>query len=138
MPVALQSVLDLMQLGPHPLRHRDPLKFELPGRRLPADVREAEKVERLRLPESLRCTMLSGGSPKLDQARLLRMQLQRESSEALAEIPKEPLSLTPMLEPNHEIIDKSHDDHVAARMSLPPLLGPLVKDVMEVHIGEQR
>ena len=40
---------DLLELGPHPLRDRDPPHPEAPVPCLPADVREAEEVERLRL-----------------------------------------------------------------------------------------
>src|SRR6266540_3848988 len=51
MPTCLELVLDLSQLGPHPLGDRDPPHPETPGPRLRADMREAEKVERLGFPE---------------------------------------------------------------------------------------
>ena len=36
------------------------------------------------------------------------------------------------------IIGETHDDHVTARMPLPPPVSPQVQDVMQVHVGEQR
>ena len=43
-----------------------------------------------------------------------------------------------MLEPHHEVVGEAHDDHVAARVPPPPLVGPQVKDVVQVDVREQR
>jgi len=52
MPASHELILHLLQLRPQPLRSGDALEPEAPVSPLPADVREAEKVERLRLGES--------------------------------------------------------------------------------------
>src|SRR2546421_1107281 len=49
MPTTHELVLDLAQLRPHPLRDGDTPQPEPPVPRLPADMRKAQEVERLRL-----------------------------------------------------------------------------------------
>src|SRR5262245_45488737 len=117
--------LDLLQLGPRPLRHRLPLEREAPGSGLPADVREAQAVERLRLAETTLRPVRSGVPPELDQPRLLGLQLQPELHEPLAQLGEEPLRIRTMLEAHDEVVRIAHDDHVAARLSAPPSLDPL-------------
>src|SRR2546423_1926078 len=133
-----QLVLDLLQLGPHPLRDRDPLERVAPAPGLPADVREAEELERLRPTEAPRRPVLGGEPPKLDQPRLLGLQLQPELRQSLAQLRLEPLRVLPMLEAHDEVIRVTHQDYVSSRAAAPPALGPLVKGVMQGHIGEQR
>ena len=89
----MSSVFDLAQLRPHPLRDRDAPEHEPSAPGLPADVREAEEVERLRLPEAPRLPVLGGEPPELDQPRLLGMQLQAELREPLAQVGEEPLGV---------------------------------------------
>jgi hypothetical protein len=106
--------LDLAQLRPHSFSHRDPLQIEAAAPRPRADVREAEKVERLRPPEAPRPARCSDEPCELDQTRLLGLQLQRESSEPIPQVPEELLGVALMLKPHHEVIDEAHDDHVTA------------------------
>src|SRR5512133_3223789 len=96
MPASLEFVVDLMQLGPHPLWDCDALELETPafGRR--ADVREAKKRKRLRPPDAALVPVLGGVPSELDQARLLRVQLQRELRKPLPKIAKEPLGVLTM------------------------------------------
>src|ERR1019366_305351 len=76
--------LDRVQLGAHLLLARDPLEPKPPAPVLPADVREAQEIERLRLGDPT-AESVSGGEPsELDQPRLLRMQLQPELREPAA------------------------------------------------------
>ena len=95
MPASLELVVDLSQLRPHPLRDRDTPQPEAPVPGLPADVREAQKVERLRLAQTPRCRSLGGAPPELDQPRLVRVQLQPELREPLAKLGQEPLAHPP-------------------------------------------
>jgi tRNA A37 threonylcarbamoyladenosine synthetase subunit TsaC/SUA5/YrdC len=82
---------------------------------------------------------LLGGEPsESDQARLLGIQLQAELREPVAKICPEPLGVVPMLESHHEVVSETHDDHVAARVPNSPLVGPKVKDVVQVDVREQR
>jgi hypothetical protein len=63
MPASLELVFDLSQLRPHPLRDRDASQPEPPRPGLPADVREAQKVERLRLTQTLPASPPGGCRP---------------------------------------------------------------------------
>src|ERR1019366_120275 len=43
-----------------------------------------------------------------------------------------------MLEPNHEVVAESHDDHVTMCMLLSPLLGPQVEHIVQVDLSQYR
>src|SRR5208337_1416601 len=119
-----ELVVDRFQLGPHPFRDRDPLQPEPPVPCLRADVREAQEVERLRLALTPGCPVPGGLPPELDQPGLIRVQLQPELREPAAKLVPEPLSVLPVLEPDDEIVSEAHDDHITARVPLPPPVGP--------------
>jgi hypothetical protein len=67
-------------------------------------MREAQELERLRLPVAARLASFGGVPSELDQPRLVRMQFQPESREPLAKIGKEPLSVLTMLEARQEVV----------------------------------
>jgi hypothetical protein len=52
MSALLQLGFHLVQLSPHPLPHGPPHNEKLPRPGLRADMREAQEVEALRLPQS--------------------------------------------------------------------------------------
>ncbi|MGH8904815.1 MAG: hypothetical protein ACRDYA_24810 [Egibacteraceae bacterium] len=104
MPTLLQQGVDLDQLGPHPFRHRLALDPETAALRLGADVGEAEEVERLRLADTPHRSRPDGVPPELDQPRLVRMQLQTELREPLAEIGQELLRIGLILETSNKVI----------------------------------
>ena len=69
---ALANLLfDLSQFSPHALADRQASHRESPQSVLPADVREAQKVERLRLPFSSSFPVLFGKPAEFDPARLI-------------------------------------------------------------------
>ena len=88
---------DRPDLGLHPFACRLAPELEATLPRLPADVREAEEVERVGLavaalrPVSLRM------ADELDQARLLWMQLQRKRRQSLLQIGEETIGITAVL-----------------------------------------
>src|SRR6516165_2373633 len=84
MPSSLQLITDRLQLLQHPLTHRLPNHRELPLSCLSTTMREAKKVECLRLPLAASLRILHGETSELDQPRLLRVQLQSELGESLA------------------------------------------------------
>ncbi len=137
-PTLLELVFDLFQLGPHPLGDGDPPDLETSHSRLRAGVRETEEIERLRLPGASRRPAHGREPAELDQARLARAQLQGEPCEPVAEVPQELPGVSQMLEPGVEVADKTHDDHVAARVPPPPPPGPQVKDIVQVDVRQQR
>jgi hypothetical protein len=69
MPATLQLGLDLVKLGPHPLLARDSLELEPSVLGLRADMREAKKVERLRLPQPTCRSSLGSEPSELDPLR---------------------------------------------------------------------
>ena len=138
MPPSPEFIFDLMQLGSHPLRGRGAPHHVAPAPGLAADVREAHEVERLRSPESPLCSTLGGEPSELDQARLLGLQLKCEPGKPLAQARQEPFGVAMVLETRNEIISEPHDDHVATCVPPSPLVGPLVEDVVEVDVREQR
>ena len=66
------------------------------------------------------------------------MKIQSKTSKPLLEIGKELLRFVPMLEANDRVVRIAHDDHVAGGASLPPLVGPLIIDMMEVDVRQER
>src|SRR5260370_41884369 len=138
MPASLDLALEGAELGAHPLRVGDPLELEAPLPGLPARVRETEEAERLRLAEATGRSPLGGIPPELDQPRLLGIQLQVERREPAAQIRPEPLSVIPMLEPHHEVVSETHDQHVTARVPTPPLVSPQVENVVQVDVRQER
>ena len=82
--------------------------------------------------------MLGREAPELDEAGLLRMQLQVELRKSLTKVLQELLRITKVLEPGNEVISEPHDNHVASGVPLSPLPGPLVEHVVEVDVSEQR
>ena len=101
-------------------------------------MREAQKLERLRLPKPTRLASFGGEPPELDQPRLLRMQLQPELREPVAQIGQEPLGVLTMLKARHIVVGEPHENHVPARVPPPPLVGPQVEHVVQEHVREQR
>jgi hypothetical protein len=43
-----------------------------------------------------------------------------------------------MLEAHDSVVRVAHDDHVAGGASLPPLVDPLIVDMMEVNVRQER
>ena len=101
-------------------------------------MRETQEVEGLRLAEVPLLPLLGGKPPQLDQPRLLSMQFQAELREPVAELREEPLGVISMLEARHVVVGKPHENDIPARVPTPPLVGPQVKDIVEVDVREQR
>src|SRR5208283_2371971 len=76
------------------------------------------------------CPVPGGMPPELDQPGLIRVQFQPELREPAAQPGQEQLSVLPVLEPDDEIVSETHDDHITARVPLPPPVGPQVQDVV--------
>ena len=83
-------------------------------------------------------TVRNRGPTKLDEPRLVGMKVQSKTSEPCLEIGKELLCLVPVLEADDKIVCVAHDNHVTGGASLPPLMGPLIIDMMEVDVRQER
>src|SRR6058998_1024573 len=130
--------LDRLELRLPSLAHRLPQHREPSLSRPPAAMREAEKVEGLRFPVATPSPGPLRVAAELDEPRLVGVQRQPELREPLAQLGEEPLGLLPLLEPHDEVIRKAHDHDIAARLLLPPPLGPVIEHVVQVDIGQQR
>src|SRR6266571_2511239 len=135
---APQLGLDLAELRLQPLPERLPHHREPSIPLLPADVREAEEVERLWLPQVDAPPVLGRVRPEFQQPCLLGVQLQTELRESLPKLSQEPLGVRPGLEPHDEVVRIPHDNHVAVGVPLPPALSPEVEHVVQVHVGQER
>jgi hypothetical protein len=137
-PTAFQFVFDLHERHPHPFGDRDTLELETSVPARPADKRKPQKIERLRLTLTTVGAVVGGEPPELDQPRLIRVQLQPKLRHTPTKIDKEPLRIRPVLEAADKIIREAHDDHLTASVMPPPPIGPQIKNVVQVHISQQR
>ena len=131
-----QGFLHLAELRTQPHAHRLAQYHELSVPRLAAQVREAEEVECLRFLVATAVSVPAGEPTELDEPCFVRMQLKAELPEALPQLDEELLCLLAMLEAHHEVIGEAHDDDVASRPLLPPLMDPQVEYVVQVDVGE--
>src|SRR6516164_10266729 len=136
-PTPLELLLDLLQLPPQALGDRPALHGKVPLPVLPADMREAQKVDRFRLPFSSSFPVLFGLSPELDPARLVRMQFQSKLPQPLPEVLQKTVGLGLGLESQDHVIGITHDDYVSLGVFLTPRLHPEVEDVMQIDIRQQ-
>jgi hypothetical protein len=100
-----------------------------------ADVLEAEKLERLRLPAVPR-TPLGGEPAKEQQPSLLLGELQIESCQALPELSPKGLRVRQMLETYHEVINETHEISLAPTPRSKSSFEPQVERVVQVDVGE--
>jgi hypothetical protein len=105
---------------------------------LPADVREAEEVERHGLPLTAPLSVFRREPAELQETRLLGMQLQLELPKALGQLLPEPLGIRLVLESEHEVVGIPDDDHVAAGLLPAPRLAPEVEHIVEIDVREKR
>src|SRR2546426_599388 len=127
-----------LQLRLPPRAHRLPQHRELPLPRLPATVREAEKVDARGSPVAPAPSADRREAAELDEARLVGMQRPPEPRQPRAQLGEALLSLLPMLESHDEVIGEAHDHDVSARLLLSPPLDPEIEHVVQVKIGQQR
>src|SRR5271157_1857995 len=133
-----QFGLHLAELGAQPLAHRLPPHGETSIPRLGTDVREAEKVERLRLPQTTLRPVARRIAAELQEARLVGVKFQTELREALAQRGQEGVGIPLVLEPNDKVIPIAHDDHLAAPRLTSPALGPQVEHVVQINVRQER
>jgi len=133
-----QTFFDLSRFRPHAVGSGLPFEQEAALARFAANEGEAEEVEGLRFAEAASLSVGRREAAKLDQARLVRMQRQREFPKPLAHRVPEAPGVALVLKTDDEVVGISHDDHVARGLALSPALGPEVEDVVQVNVGQQR
>src|SRR5467141_886159 len=135
-----------LKLGFHRVQLRlQPFADRLPQHRvhsvaplLHADMREAEKVECLGLPFSTPLPVVDRKRTKFQQPRFLGMQFQVELLHSFRKLRPKLIGIRFALESNHDVISKSHHDHIAVRPLLTPRLDPQVEYVMKIDVGQKR
>ena len=75
---------------------------------------------------------------ELDQARLLRMEREREGGEPRRQRFAETDGIGLVLEPDDDVVGVAHDHDVALGLLPSPAVGPKIEGVVQVHVGEQR
>ena len=125
------------QLGLPPLPHRLSQHREVSLSGFPATMRETQKVKRLRFAVASVSSVLLRIAAKLDDSRLVGMQLQSELREALAQFRQKPLCFMTMLEARNEVISKTDEDHLSVRLLLSPSLDPEVEYIVQIDIRQQ-
>src|SRR5438128_4830322 len=126
------------QLRLHSLPHRLAHYREPSPSRLPADVREAQKVERLRFPLASTLPIPHCMPAELDQPSLFFMQRQLELSQSLTQFLLKPLGIIPVLKANNKVVCVPHDYYRSWCRSLPPLLCPLIENVVKIDVRQHR
>ena len=103
-----------------------------------AHVRKAEEVEGLWFPLATPLAPFACPTPKLNEARLIRMQFEVEPVESLPQVAQKLLGVVFVLEADNEIVTVPHDNDVSPCVPAAPLGGPEVKDIVEIEIRKQR
>ena len=93
-------------------------------------MREAQKVERFRLPFSSLFPVRFGVPPEFDPARLVRVEFQPEFRQPLPQVGQETVSFLQMLEPEDRVVGVPHHDHVSPRAFLAPDVHPDIEHLM--------
>src|SRR5216684_608592 len=135
-----------LKLGFHLVQLRlQPFAYRLPQHRKPsiapllyADMRKAEKVERLRLPFSTPLSLVDRERTELQQARFLGMQFQVELPHSFRKFCPELIGIRFAVKSDHDVVRKSHHDHIAVRALLTPCLDPQVEYIMKIDVCQKR
>src|ERR1700680_2081822 len=99
---------------------------------------KAKRVERLRLPCSSLLPVIDRKRTKFQKSRLLGMQLQVELPHSLGKFRPKLTCLRLRLKSQHDIIRKTHDDHVAVRAIPTPRSNSQVEHIVKIDVSQQR
>jgi hypothetical protein len=99
---------------------------------------KTKEIKRLRLSFTLALAVFYCKPSKLDQPRLAFMKLQVKLQKSISEFDQEPFSVFLVLKTYHEIVAKPDNDNITTAVFAPPLVGPQIKHVMQVDVGQQR
>jgi hypothetical protein len=105
---------------------------------LPADMREAQEVEGLRLAFPSSFPVLLGIPPELGPARLVRVQFQSELSQPFFQAFAKTVCVGSPLEAEDDIVRIADDDHLTSRILLAPDIHPEIEHIVEIDVGKER
>ena len=109
-----------------------------PMRTLATVVNKAEEGKRLRFLLSPLTPILGRKPAELQQPRLVRVKLQIKLRQSLLKFVQESLGIRLVLKPHHQIVRVADTCHLPARHFPSPYFHPQVKDVVQVHVCQQR
>src|SRR5437879_6488799 len=115
-----------LELRLHPPTDCLPYHHEPSSSGLPANMREAQKVEGFRLPFAPLLPVLGRKASKLQESRFLRVEFQIELLHPRLQFSQEPLGLRLVLESQHHVIGIAHRYHLATGDLPLPGLNPFI------------
>src|SRR5438132_1574248 len=122
MPSPVELRLHLPELRPKTLLDRLTLHEEFARRPcFPADVRETEKIERLRRSLAALLPPLDGVPTKLQQTRFVWVQLQPKPLQARLPRRQASLGVLSMLKSHDDVISVPNHDHFPGRLMRTPV-----------------
>ena len=121
---AAQRLLNLLQLGHHPLVRRLSPDREPALRTGSTLMNKSEECKRLRFLLAPPAPVLSRISAELQQPRLLRMEFQPKLCQPLPEFFQEPLGIGLVLESHHQIVRVADNDYLPEFSLIPSLPSP--------------
>ena len=124
-----QFFFQCSQLSLPPLTHRLSQYREVSLPSFPTAVGKTQKVKRLRIAGATISSILFCIAAKLDDPRLVGMQLEPEPRKPLAQFPQKPLCFLTVLKARNEVIGKTNEDYIPMRLLLSPSLHPEVEQV---------
>src|SRR5215469_15414705 len=131
-----QLLFDFLQLGPHAVTARVPLKLKLAAPRDAADEGKPEESEGLRFAKPASLAVARRIAPELNQTGLLRMKRQRELLESRTHRLLKGPGIGIVLEANYNVVGITHDNDIARGLTPSPAMGPEVEDVVQIHVRE--
>jgi len=127
---------DFLEFSAHPLSARHSSEVE-PAFSIPrAQMREPEECKGVRLPLTTFGSSFCGKLAEFDDPRFVRVQFQSELLQPLTELSAEPFRIVPMLESHYEIIRVADDHHLPSRLSLSPVVCPLIECIEQIDVCE--
>src|ERR1039458_6683698 len=105
---------------------------------LPADMREAKKVEGLRFAFPSSFPALFGKPPELNQARLVWIKFQPKLPQPRPETLQKTNRVRLMLETQDGIVRVADCYHLTSGILLAPEVHPEIENIMKIDIGEDR
>ena len=135
MSTASQLLFDRRQRPAHSFGYRASPQdeaFVLP--RLPANVREAKKVERLAASPSFPLASSRRYAAELDQAGLLGMKRQAKLLQPFLQCVEACFCVHFRLESDHEIVRITHHDALPFTVTCSPLIDPQVEHVVQEDV----
>src|SRR5579863_2158383 len=139
MPASPKHLRQLIELDRESLGDGLPLDDEparLPS--LPTDMGETQKTEHFRLALAPLLPVFGCVTPELNQARLVRVQLQPELLQAVFPFLEKPLRVSTIFESRDDVICITDDNHIARSMMLTPVPDPQIEDIVQVDVCQQR